>query len=132
MKSVLLIVALFAAFALGGCSNMTPRQQYTLEAATYDGIDIALTAANASGKIPAATEVTIQADEAIVVTDLNAAAVWIQANPQLADTVGAVCPPLSPLTLAVQVFAKDLAGLNLVPVSPPATARLKAAKMRKP
>jgi hypothetical protein len=91
---------------LSGCSNMTPNQRVHAGVVGYITADVALTAADAAGKLPAAAKPTIQADMGNFAQRLRDAQAWVEANPTLADTPGVSPPSLDALDVVRAIVRK--------------------------
>ena len=114
------LLVLAVALLLGGCSNLTPRQNYRLDRDAYVIADVVLTAGVVAHKIPAADVPVIQAGLGVANQRLADAAVWIAANPALADTPGVYPPSLDPLKAAIDVLNGYLLKYALLAPLPPA------------
>jgi hypothetical protein len=123
-----------ACLALTGCSTLTPNQRLHAGVAGYIAADVALTAADAAGKIPDPVKPSIRADITTFAQRLTDAQHWIDNNPALADAPGISPPALDALDIIRAVVRQYIlkyalfAPLPSSPPIPPATQPLAAQK----
>lgn len=121
MKRIPVLLALLCVIVFGGC-NMTPSQQYKLDASLYNGASIGLTVAHDAGKIKPETWAKIQPIMLQIQGQLMTAYQWLQANPTLANTPGYPLPGAQPLDLAIGALMAYYGAFPTVPTNTPPSA----------
>ena len=112
---VLAVIVILIAALMSGCTATvgvgqqpaiapTPRQTYNALATLINVSELAI-AIDYAAKPPSAAQqaATVQA-EALAANQMAMVNAWLVANPTLADTPGAACPPLDPLQIAANAL----------------------------